>query len=701
MNWWVAWPGFVLAVLVLVWTGYHFSLRTLRVVTAVAALAAVAAIPWYGLTLKRAAPGGFSGSFARGADAIGVSFFHARPGEVGWIVIVVAFVIGYRELEVWALRNQARSLDTSALARSRPDADGGEPRDDDMSDKQRYDRLAPELKFRLPAVEVRSPAILPGGSRTSGLASIAEASGFAAGGLAGAIIKLFGMLWPGARRLRVHVWVERTPGRTGIDDVTRVTVDLDDPRTGLSLATKTLAAGSLDAAASAVAGYVARHIFAEDRTAPPWCTGAADGRDLAALLLARQVRDYPESEELVGQARATQIQILESVAHGKQCAGVARYELAQLYDLTGRHVEALLVHAVNRAQYPHFYRGRYRLAMSLEMIASAEPGVAIRAAEVPRFNEALRNLRRCGVLPADLPDLKLADLDPAGDGVTGLPPGLRAGLLDAAGDELRAIRRYLSLPNVVLRSFWRRDERGILKPYLRQPYRQSFHDGVGAALLLVAVRRAHIAPGPDEPAGRRPDRARTTIRIAAAITGNGSALARAVGMPADGGLEHGPPPLTKSLRTRHLFRPYRTRSWQASYNLACAYAAVAQVRQAAGADAGELRDLAGRVVGSLEFTVCSPECELDRPWDWISNDPDFGCLHSSDEKAFAEFREFLTAQKRRDYPPVPAVPAVPAVPDPARVKRRPQSRTRSSSSGGETTSNSAPTPPSSSIGHSS
>jgi hypothetical protein len=302
------------------------------------------------------------------------------------------------------------------------------------------------------------------------------------------------------------------------------------------------------------------------------------------------VRDYPESEELVGQARATQIQILESVAHGKQCAGVARYELAQLYDLTGRHVEALLVHAVNRAQYPHFYRGRYRLAMSLEMIASAEPGVAIRAAEVPRFNEALRNLRRCGVLPADLPDL-----DPAGDGVTGLPAGLRAGLLDAAGDELRAIRQYLSLPNVVLRSFWRRDERGILKPYLRQPYRQSFHDGVGAALLLVAVRRAH------------------------------SALARAVGMPGDSGLE----------------------------------------------------------------------CELDRPWDWISNDPDFGCLHSSDEKAFAEFREFLTAQKRRDYPPVPAVP------DPARVKRRPQSRTRSSSSGGETTSNSAPTPPSSSIGHSS
>ena len=64
----------------------------------------------------------------------------------------------------------------------------------------------------------------------------------------------------------------------------------------MSIATKTLAACDIDNAASGVAGYVARHIFTGDRTAPPWCTGAADGRDLAALLLARQVRSYPDLE---------------------------------------------------------------------------------------------------------------------------------------------------------------------------------------------------------------------------------------------------------------------------------------------------------------------------------------------------------------------------------------------------------------------
>ena len=48
-------------------------------------------------------------------------------------------------------------------------------------------------------------------------------------------------------------------------------------------------------------------------------------------------------------------------------------QLAQLYDLTGKHVEALRLHAINRERYPRFYRGRYRLAMSLEMIANPDP----------------------------------------------------------------------------------------------------------------------------------------------------------------------------------------------------------------------------------------------------------------------------------------------------------------------------------------
>jgi hypothetical protein len=147
-----------------------------------------------------------------------------------------------------------------------------------------------------------------------------------------------------------------------------------------SPAPKTLVAGSLDDAASAVAGYVARHIFARDRTVPPWSTSATDGADLAALLRARQVRGYPECSGDIHDAWDKQIEILEETAGRDLCAGIVRYELAQLYEICGtrRPVEALLLHAANREQYPRFYRGRYRLAISLQMLANPHP------AEVPR-----------------------------------------------------------------------------------------------------------------------------------------------------------------------------------------------------------------------------------------------------------------------------------------------------------------------------
>jgi hypothetical protein len=647
MSTWLAWAAFLLVGLLLGAVGYHFSLRTLRVVTAAAVIASAAYITWYGLTYPAKSGGSLSGAFADGADALGIAFFRAVPGQAGWIVIATLLVIGYRQLEAWSLHNQARSLDTSALAGNRTDGKPGEAAGHGQDAASAKERLSAELKFRLPAVQVRAPAILPGGSRAGGLASIAEASGVAAAGLAGAIINFFGMLWPGPRRLRVQVWVEQTPDDCpGPGDAVRVTVDLDDPRTGLSIATKTLTACCIGHAASVVAGYVARYIFAEDRTAPPWCTGAADGRDLAALLIARQVRDFPESQDRVADGRNRQIQILEGVALGTQCAGVTRYELAQLYDLTGEHVMALLIHAINREQYPDFYRGRYRLAMSLEMLS--EPGRTITAAEVPVLDQALKILYRCGVLTADP-----CPLSPVKGGGARLPAGLQGELLDVAWAELHDIRRYLSLPNVWWRSFWRRDERGILRPYWRQPYRQAFRDGVCAALLLVAVRRAHVDARLVGPISYRPHWVKTSLRLAAAITGDGAVLARELKIEGIDGLNRVAPPVTRTLRVRHWFRPDRTRSWQASYNLACAYAAVAQARRVAGADQGALRDLTDRVVSSLWFTVCNPQGEMERPWDWIFNDPDFNCLKAEDEEAFAAFRDFLDVQEQRDYPSVP------------------------------------------------
>jgi hypothetical protein len=434
---------------------------------------------------------------------------------------------------------------------------------------------------------------------------------------------------PNPSRIQVRAWVERPPGSVSSDGITRVTVGLTDPRSGASIAAKTLAAGSLDDAAAAVAGYVARHIFARDRTVPPWSTSATDGADLAALLLARQVRGYPECRSDIRSAWDRQIEILEGVAGRDLRAGVVRYELAQLHELCAirRPVEALLLHAANREQYPRFYRGRYRLAMSLEMLAN--PHFRTDEIDMTTLKEALQILDRCGVTNAAA--------DRIGEDQTGLPGWLRSCLLDAAWQELRAIHRYLTRRHIIWASFWFRNERAVLRPYRQSRHRQAFHDGVSVALLLVAVRQAQL---PGAKTGGKLHHAGTIARITAAISGDSTDFAKVPHyLPARTTQRQ---PVTTRMRTRRWGWQCSTPSWPAAYNLACAYAALA-----ASADPEtELDPLVRKVVRSLEFAICNPECEMERPSEWISH-PDFDWLRRAGNE---RFMAFLDNQRKRDYP---------------------------------------------------
>ena len=63
-------------------------------------------------------------------------------------------------------------------------------------------------------------------------------------------------------------------------------------------------------------------------TAPTWRHCCAPGRYAAT-------RNAATTSAAPGHR---QVEILEGAARGNLCAGVVRYELAQLYDLTGRHV---------------------------------------------------------------------------------------------------------------------------------------------------------------------------------------------------------------------------------------------------------------------------------------------------------------------------------------------------------------------------
>jgi hypothetical protein len=729
MNSWIVWAILVADVAALVFIGFWFSLRTLRLFTCVTALILAIVVARFGLTHPEYKAGNLVDSFLSGADQVTIALLHPfwpgkvpAPGVAGRWIIAVALLLGYRQLEWWALRWQAPELDLSAIgpgrsadqSPGRPAGRGGRPlhrHDDCPTAGQRQAQLAAELRFRLPTMEVRAPAILPGGARTNALASIAETSGVSGAGMVSAVLRFAAMFWPGPRVIRVRSWVESA-------EPVRITVLLEDVKTGLPIATKTVAGDSFNEAASMVAGYIARQIFAMDRTVPEWCYGIADGRDLGAMQLVRLERAYAACPRDVADSREEQIDILLSSTGTVRTAGIVRYELAQLLALQGQHLESLRLHALNRELHPRFYRGRYRLAMSLEMITNPEHYLPNDNETRHNLAETLGILSRCGLTDRKL---EVGTEYPMEDGswkVLSTPPPsheapcmrvsreLALRLLEIAAKDLGEVRTQLSWWRVVWDVLVRRDERAVWLPHWRRRYRQPFQDGVCAAELFLAIRCRLLEPADNKPGWLMDMRVRwhlrRAIRITSFIAGDPACIHAVLANPHDqwwpaNAPETGLDPLPARDRVRWLPWQRSTASWQAAYNTACLYAALADARadaavaharaeaaradavltdaasaeavpaeavlaetasaEAASADAvlakavlaAVLGDLEHRVIASLRRVVGNPHSELERPSDWIDSDPDFQAMRHHSQ-IFAAFENFLLEQKQQEYP---------------------------------------------------
>jgi hypothetical protein len=649
---WVVWGVLAIVAVLLGLAGTFFSVRTLRWFSAITAAAAVIAITRYGYGLAHPPSSNLANAFTSGADAVIKALLHPLwlgqsappPGPIGRGVIAVLLLLGYRTLEAWAMRRQAPQLDTSAVGDGRPGtSSGGAPAAGDQAGGEQHERLTDELKFRLSAMEIRAPAILPGGSRTNELASIAEATGNSAAGLAGAIIQFFGTIWPNPRKIQLKVRVETK---------TRVTVELQNSRTGATLSTKTVATSHDDETAAMVAGCVGRQIFAMDRTTPRWCYGAIDGSDLGAWLLARLERVPGASLGDVQKSREEQIKRMWQAADSGKAAGVVRYELAQLLDLYAEDLDALelhalglnslRLHAMNRAQYPRFYRGRYRLAMSLQMVSNpAHPAFSAKDTKTT-LDDTLKILRQAGLTKRKLAGTDVGE--PDRDGRCTLSVSLRRELLTIAAAELRDIRRQLALRRVVRDTLLHRDERAIWLPHWRPRHRQAFHDGVCVAELLVAIRLKLIErelgeakPCPDA----RLKYLKPGMDITSDIAGDADLIRWLLTEPPGDDKRRpmagdpGPEVAARPDRVRWLPSQCRTASWQAAYNTACMYAALA----------GIAPEVVARVVVALERAIDNSESEMERAYDWVSRDPDFTALQE-----MPQFQDFRATQERRDYP---------------------------------------------------
>jgi hypothetical protein len=691
---WIVWVIFVVEATALGFVGFWFSLRTLRWFAGVTALILAIAVARFGLTHPEYMRSNLVDFFLSGADQVTIALLHPvwpgkvpAPGVAGRWIIAAVLLLAYRQLEGWALRWQAAELDLSAIGRGRP-ADhgpdravgrGGQPwrrHDDSPTAGQRQTQLAAELRFRLPTMEVRTPAILPGGTRTNALASIAETSGVSGAGMVSAILRFAGLFWPRPRLVRVRSWVESTTP-------TKITVLLEDVKTGLPIDAKTVAGDSFNEAASMVAGYIARQIFAMDRTVPEWCYGSADGRDLGAMQLVRLERVYAACPKDVADSRKDQIGILSSETGTVRSAGIVRYELAQLLALQRKSPESLRLHALNRELHPRFYRGRYRLAMSLEMITNPEPDLKNAEATWHNLTETLEIISRCGLTARPL-DVSAEYLTKNGkwEAATSrsgreapcirVSPDLAHKLLTIAAQELREVRTQLNAWHVVRDALFRRDERAVWLPHLSQRHRQPFQDGVCVAELLVAIRCNFLEPGPEDPSwGKRThDRwhLRQAIRITSCIAGDPKLIKAVLAdphgqwwrtddseAPADDS-EAGATHLSRARaqdRVRWLPRQRNTASWQAAYNTACLYAALADAARTRGVTEPVpekiLKDLESRVIVSLRRVVENPDSELERAWDWIDSDPDFQAMRHNSQ-VFTAFGKFLDELMRQEYP---------------------------------------------------
>jgi hypothetical protein len=641
----------LLAILVALWLiACHFSVRTFRIAVFAAVADGILAVAAYGMTLSPR-PANFAAALQTGGNTLARLMFapilpgNARqmvnPGLIGWIGLLV--VLG--GILIW--------FDTGCVRRDPPRVDIPNPPGADTAKDQpgleERRKLAEELRFRLPAVEVRRPAAMPGGSTLTNLARVVSDSDISGSKTTAAAMLVVNALTAKPRRYEVRTYVESCTkdGRLGPSGGYRlITVDMRDARTGQSLAVRVLRPCRPDEAAERVAGFIARQAFRQDVWTPAWAAGSPDGEDLSAYLLSQERRTAGRTAEESRRCRQQKIEILELAVRDSTNAGIVQYELASLYDLENRTLESLLLHLGNRTHHPRFLRGRYRLAMSLSMLTTKEAfasqwpgarkdctGAAHQTAsqagsQENRLNEikehVVRDLEWSGMLRrAGQPDGGLLRTPPPD---ADAEKCIKLVLLAIARNEFRAYRRRLRAPSLLWLAFCFRPERSALlqvlhtKPYwLRHPRRRLLAASI--ALTIVKQRTEHLRNAPQADKHLR-DRQRR--------------VCRQLGLPRI--FDEGPGIGRRWLPGGRAWK-YGKTPWQALYNAACLCGVPASC--------GAIRPEAVRAaVTLLRLAVNDPACELVHPSEWIKADPDLEVL-----RKVKKFSHFVDELERRDFTP--------------------------------------------------
>lgn len=646
----IGWLALALIAVLLGGVAYWFSRRTYRLTAVGAIVLGCAAVTVYGNGIGFQ-PANYLDALQAGGNALAHDMLgHLVPGLAGWLALLVLAVGLLAAFDTLATRRQQPGVQVGDVPEPPRGPEGAAAAAPVQAALAARRALTEELKFRLPAVQVRAPASMPGGSRLESLATVVSDSGVQGAKVTAAVMLAVRALEAKPRTYQVNTFVEhcRADGTLDVNGkFLQITVDLRDVRTGQSLAARVLRPCPPDEAAEMVAGFTARQVFREDVTTPDWAVGSLDGEDLSAYLLTREMRPAGRTYADLYGCRQRQRERLEDAVCRSTNSGLVQYELAAIYDLDGQTMDSLALNLENRLLHPRFLRARYRVAMSLSMLAGETPfaqwldagqGVGPPGeGEDPASVRAdiIRKLRWAGMLRG----LTARELSQAGltaeaairrrgqretraareQLLAGLlavprPAGGQARLLLLllAHREFAAYRRRLRATALLWCALRHRAERAASLDLLRSspawwrhPRRRLWATAIGQE--IVAARLCLLT--------RNPAQADQELAAARQRVRQRLGLGRT--------LDEGRP------------WPFGVVPWQAVYNAACLYALPAPGPQEAD-DAVQM----------LRLAISDPACELDRPSEWISADPDLRAL-----RGHPAFDDFIREQARRDFLP--------------------------------------------------
>jgi hypothetical protein len=169
----IDWSALFLLLAALGWTAYHFSRRTYRITVLVAVMLGLAALTEYGAA-GSLHPTDFIDALNAGSKDVIETMLNplvasaqpVLPGVVGWGILLGLCAGVLVWFDTWSARREEPRVEVAKA----PEAEADNP---ELNDRR---AVTEELRFRLPAVFVRTPATMPGGLTLDNLASMVSES---------------------------------------------------------------------------------------------------------------------------------------------------------------------------------------------------------------------------------------------------------------------------------------------------------------------------------------------------------------------------------------------------------------------------------------------------------------------------------------------------------------------------------------------